>query len=171
MGVTEFGYEWSIRVYPNPAVDWVTVEFPGKCGIDRGIVRCNGRLIWQQIAASTVMWPFLSGTVQQVNMCSRFGWDVENYWSTHNLKVDKLREIGRQRPTFYFRIKSHQTKPPRRMNQLLRNAPAGPVWVFATAAAQEYVNRRGTRDRHCRSLTTYRMYIDMANADDFLSSV
>ena len=53
VGVTEFGYEWSIRVYPNPAVDWVTVEFPlVNAALTVELYDATGRLIWQQIAAS-----------------------------------------------------------------------------------------------------------------------
>ena len=59
------------------------------------------------------------------------------------------------------------------MNQLLR-AMFVPVLFgfFATASAQEYTL---TVEEHAtdivEGLTTYRMYIDMVNADDFLSSV
>ena len=59
------------------------------------------------------------------------------------------------------------------MNQLLR-AMLVPVLFgfFATASAQEYTL---TVEEHAtdivEGLTTYRMYIDMVNADDFLSSV
>ncbi len=59
------------------------------------------------------------------------------------------------------------------MNQLLR-AMLVPVLFgfFATASAQEYTL---TVEEHATDivpgLTTYRMYIDMANSDDFLSSV
>ncbi|MEC8634617.1 MAG: hypothetical protein VXY58_02320, partial [Bacteroidota bacterium] len=59
------------------------------------------------------------------------------------------------------------------MNQLLR-AMLVPVLFgfFATASAQEYTL---TVEEHATDivpgLTTYRMYIDMVNADDFLSSV
>ena len=53
VGVTEFGDKWSIRVYPNPAVDWVTVEFPlVNAALTVELYDATGRLIWQQIAAS-----------------------------------------------------------------------------------------------------------------------
>ena len=59
------------------------------------------------------------------------------------------------------------------MNQLLR-AMLVPVLFgfYATVSAQEYTL---TVEEHATDivpgLTTYRMYIDMVNADDFLSSV
>ena len=53
VGVTEFGDEWSIRVYPNPAVDWVTVELPVvNAALTVELYDATGRLIWQQTAAS-----------------------------------------------------------------------------------------------------------------------
>ena len=53
VGVTEFGDEWSIRVYPNPAVDWVTVELPVvNAALTVELYDTTGRLIWQQTAAS-----------------------------------------------------------------------------------------------------------------------
>jgi hypothetical protein len=53
VGVTEFSDDWSIRVYPNPAVDWVTVELPVvNASLTVELYDATGRLIWQQIAAS-----------------------------------------------------------------------------------------------------------------------
>ena len=54
VGVTEFGDEWSILVYPNPAVDWVTVELPVvNAALTVELYDATGRLIWQQTAASS----------------------------------------------------------------------------------------------------------------------
>ena len=51
--VTEFGDEWSIRVYPNPALDWVTVELlEVNAAMTVELYDATGRLIWQQKAAS-----------------------------------------------------------------------------------------------------------------------
>jgi hypothetical protein len=53
VGITEFADEWGIRVYPNPAVDWVTVELPVvNAALTVELYDAMGRLIWQQTAAS-----------------------------------------------------------------------------------------------------------------------
>ena len=78
VGVTEFGDEWSIRVYPNPAMDYVTVELPVvNAALTVELYDATGRLIWQQTAASNGRFP--DDSCRELccrSLCDpRFGWN------------------------------------------------------------------------------------------------
>ncbi|MAI22653.1 MAG: hypothetical protein CL828_01220 [Crocinitomicaceae bacterium] len=53
VGVAEFNQGWKLRVYPNPAADWVTVELPEMNeALMLELFDGTGRLLWQETATA-----------------------------------------------------------------------------------------------------------------------